>query len=719
MPANDKFARWIDLIAALLVRKLPATFDELAEDVPEYARKRAEIATAAGARRATLEESLKRTFERDKQELKTFGVPIESLPDEDGNPAGAYRLQRVGFYLPYLCVALPNEPAPAVQKVDRFGYRALTTMRFGPDELTAVVESAALVRSLGDPLLAGDAADALRKLAVDLPVDAVSSTVEGASAGRTPHVLLPRTRPSSAAFESLTDSLHRRKCVTFQYHTLSSDRRAERTVEPFGLFFLSGHWYLVGRDTALDEIRNFRLSRIDDVEVNTAKALSADFTVPASFRLREHAASRQAWELGDDDVRAITVDVVGDSVDALAARELGSAVESFPTRRQFQVRRVDAFIRWALSLGGDMRILEPDDVQQRFLADARATQALYERPAPAYRVDEIRRPLPPVIDATTVHWQPKGAAAQLQRILHVVPQLADGEDHLISDIASAAGSDEKTVLRDLESLVNRYDMPGGFNDGVRLFIESDRVSAMSNHLLRPMRLTAHELCALELGLAMLRQQRPPSEYAVLERAREQLRRIIVQMPDERVQEPTMHASIGTPKNFSVLAVIRDALASRHQVHISYRKSGSTTPEERDIHPYSIVASNGLLYIVAHCAREEGVRKFRLDRVQSATATDIVFERPADFDVDEMFASGRVFPGETAESLIIRYSPKISRWIAEREGVALSADGTLVMSYPLADSAWAVRFVLQYAADAEVLAPESVREILRRRLSVIA
>lgn len=715
MPSPEKFARWIDLIAALLIRNHPATFDELADEVPEYFKKREEIASAEESRRRTLEESLKRTFERDKQELKTFGVPIESLLDEDGNPGGAYRLKRASFYLPYLCVALPNERAPEVQKVDRYGYQALTTMRFDPDQLTAIVESAGLVRSLGDPLIASDAVSALRKLAVDLPIDAASSSVEGARAA---HVMLPRTQPSSATFESLSDALHRRKQVAFEYHTLSSDRHATRTVEPYGLFFLSGHWYLVGRDTELEEIRNFRLSRIANVAVNTGRSLSPDFAVPPTFRLREHATSRQAWELGDDDIRVITVEIVGDSVDALAARGLGSAVDDFPLRRQFTARRINAFIRWALSLGGDMRILEPTDVREQFLREASATRALYERAAPAFSENEIQRPLPPTPAANSIEWQPKGAAAQLRRILHVVPQLADGEDHLISEVAEAVGSDTTTVLRDLESLVNRYDVPGGFNDGVRLYIESDRVSAVSNHLLRPMRLTAHELCALELGLVMLRQQRPPSEHGVLERTREQLRRIIVQMPGERLHEAAIHASIGAPRNFEVLKVIRDGITSQHEVHIGYRKSGSHGVEQRDIQPYAILATNGLLYIVAHCAREEGVRKFRLDRVQSAAPTTVAFERPPDFEMESMFANGRVFQGEAAESLVIRYSAKISRWIAEREGVALSADGTLVMSYPLADSAWAVRFVLQYAADAEVLAPESVRGLLRERLGAM-
>src|SRR5688572_3658955 len=87
---NAKLQRWMDLIAALLARSLPATFQDLAHAVPEYAAKIVAYEKEPDSdRRQTLEASLKRTFERDKDELRAFGVPIESLVDEDGNAGGA------------------------------------------------------------------------------------------------------------------------------------------------------------------------------------------------------------------------------------------------------------------------------------------------------------------------------------------------------------------------------------------------------------------------------------------------------------------------------------------------------------------------------------------------------------------------------------------------------------------------------------------------------
>ena len=92
--STPKIQRWIDLLAALLGHRLPATFSELARDVPAYLADGSVSADSPSA-------SLKRMFERDKLELREQGVPIESI-GEDGSEESAYQLRTKDFYLPYL-----------------------------------------------------------------------------------------------------------------------------------------------------------------------------------------------------------------------------------------------------------------------------------------------------------------------------------------------------------------------------------------------------------------------------------------------------------------------------------------------------------------------------------------------------------------------------------------------------------------------------------------
>src|SRR5687768_11880089 len=95
MPGREpKLQRWTDLIAALLRRNYPASFDEIARVVPAYQDP------------TKKKEDVSRMFVRDKDELRAFGISIDTIPfqDDDGDASG-YRLERKGFYLPYLSLA--------------------------------------------------------------------------------------------------------------------------------------------------------------------------------------------------------------------------------------------------------------------------------------------------------------------------------------------------------------------------------------------------------------------------------------------------------------------------------------------------------------------------------------------------------------------------------------------------------------------------------------
>ena len=64
-----------------------------------------------------------------------------------------------------------------------------------------------------------------------------------------------------------------------------------------------------------------------------------------------------------------------------ALRNHGRAVEGAPGRRQFQVRRLDAFVRWLLPLGDAARVVSPAAVRDEYDRQVAATLALYPEPA--------------------------------------------------------------------------------------------------------------------------------------------------------------------------------------------------------------------------------------------------------------------------------------------------------------------------------------------------
>lgn len=357
--ASPKLQRWIDLLAALLGRRLPATFAELACDVPAYL---ADGSVANG----DPSDTLKRMFERDKLELRELGVPIETV-GEEGSDESSYRLRGRDFYLPYLGIVTARG-IEVPSKLDQFGYHTLATLAFEPDELQAIVDGARLVAQAGDPALADEARRAVRKLAFDLPVGATDGPAT---------IAPPASRAEPRALAALGDALFRRKRVTFQYHSMDAGESTPRNVEPYGLFFIGGHWYLVGRDTAKDARRNYRVSRVRGVRANTARTGTTDYEIPPDFSLREHARSRHAWEIGDGEAFEATVAFSGDSGAVRAAAALGHPDETSPSLRRFDVRRADSFARWLLAFAGEAQPIAPESLVAEYEALVERTRAIY------------------------------------------------------------------------------------------------------------------------------------------------------------------------------------------------------------------------------------------------------------------------------------------------------------------------------------------------------
>lgn len=349
-----KLQRWIDLTAALLRRNGAATLEELVREVPAY-------------QKPTNKAALRRMFERDKVDLRAFGIPIVTEVDGSGEVSG-YRLRREHFYLPYLSLVEGSRRRPAARaRPAAYGYKALPELAFEAEELEALVEAARAVERMGDANLAELARSAIRKLAFDLPVDAA---VRGAAMPL--HAPTPELGPVLAA---LDDGLSTRKRVTITYHSMASNVTAERVVEPFGLFFQGSTWYLAARDG--ETIKNFRVSRISTVRVNSQQPGTPDFAIPTDFRLEEHARSRHAWELGD----AAAIDVVVEfrAVDGstAAARRLGEPVKGAPSQRRFRVRRSDAFARWLLSFAGEAVPVAPPELVAEYRKLAGLTLGRY------------------------------------------------------------------------------------------------------------------------------------------------------------------------------------------------------------------------------------------------------------------------------------------------------------------------------------------------------
>lgn len=318
------------------------------------------------------------------------------------------------------------------------------------------------------------------------------------------------------------------------------------------------------------------------------------------------------------------------------------------------------------------------------------------------------------------------AQDQLDRLLLTLPQLDEDTELPLAELAERVGTDERTLLMDLEALDSQDRDVAGFVESVELYLGPTGVGARTSFFKRPMRLSRAELAALDLGLGMLLLERPLEERASVVSARSKLRALSV-VPNNSAASGNNDVSTDALLQTVAVEAVSDRLLShfgtlwhardeKRAVAMTYRRANAEVAEPRVVHPWAVVRAHQHVYVIGWCTSVTAMRVFRLDRIDAVTLDDTTFEVPLDFDVQRVIRDNRMFAGEGPDDvLIVRYSPVVARWIAEREQVPLDADGSVTVTWPLADDEWAVRHVLQYGAEAMVISPPRIRQALVERL----
>jgi proteasome accessory factor C len=269
---------------------------------------------------------------------------------------------------------------------------------------------------------------------------------------------------------------------------------------------------------------------------------------------------------------------------------------------------------------------------------------------------------------------------------------------------------EDTIIADLREVEERDSYHAiGAADDFRITIEPTTVRIWSAHdIRRPTRLSHREATALWIGLEVARMAGDEGADQ-----REALRsRLLRHLA--RHDGPEMRRTFAAPSLTEDPAGVRQALtlaaADRRPCRVVYLKTGSSAVEERRIHPYAIVHAEGIWYVLAHCARSNGVRTFRADRILTVLVEDGVFEVPEGFDPRHHLdvSGGRALSLASLPEAVVRYSPAVARWIAESEPGEWQADGSYLVRRRVADPGWLASHVLEQAGEAEVIDPPELR-----------
>lgn len=311
--------RLVNLVVALMATEQGLTKDTILTSVAGYREQ-----GGAGASKDALE----KMFERDKENLRGLGIPVETI----GDYADPDDLRDARYRIPSAEYALPAD------------------IEFTSAEI-AVLNLAGGVWS--ESSMSADARSGLRKIrALGIDVDA---PIIGYS---------PRINLREPSFAPLQRAIEQGRVVEFDYLKAGEDAPTARRIQPLALLEYEARWHVYGIDLAHEQPRTFLLARIP----TAVRITRTSFDVA----LREGAGERALTGLTDLAARQLALLEVDPGTEA--ALRLSRRAQ--PAEQGIHVAYVDVhiFADELASYGPEVRVVEPATLRDEVIA--RLTRAL-------------------------------------------------------------------------------------------------------------------------------------------------------------------------------------------------------------------------------------------------------------------------------------------------------------------------------------------------------
>ena len=255
------------------------------------------------------------------------------------------------------------------------GYK-LPPLVFTAEEATVLYMGANLVRDVWGQTYDDAATAVTAKLDNVLPDDLraeVSQLQQYLAVGR----LAARDyQPWESTIHTLRQCILDRLCVRLVYQGLARQKKVERVVEPYGLAFKWGQWYLAGFCQLRKDMRTFRVDRIQQVH-----PLKEQFTMPNDFDARDYLQRAMQFETPHQIV--VHLDArVAQSVREWDSNwlEITDNGDDGSITVRFGTTNLDWAVGWVLSYGSTAKALEPPELVERVKKAAEGTLQRYNGP---------------------------------------------------------------------------------------------------------------------------------------------------------------------------------------------------------------------------------------------------------------------------------------------------------------------------------------------------
>ena len=297
--------------------------------------------------------------------------------------------------------------------------------------------------------------------------------------------------------------------------------------------------------------------------------------------------------------------------------------------------------------------------------------------------------------------------ARLSRLLALVPYFEAHPGVEASQAAEDFGITEKQLRKDLDLLWVCGLPGGGPGDLIDLSFEGSTISVVFNAGIdRPLKLTAAEALALVVALRTLSETPGIADTDAIQRALAKVEAAAGGQVDGATVEVALDPTA------KLLPALNRAIDESRALALRYYTATRDETTERTVDPLRVFEVDGRSYLEAWCRSAEGMRIFRVDRIENVDVLDEPAAPPDDIELRDL-NEGVYQPASEHLLAVLRVTGSYA-WVADyypTESVVEAEDG-LEVSLRVAEPAWVRAMALGSQGEVRVVSPQWLAESVR-------
>ncbi len=281
----------------------------------------------------------------------------------------------------------------------------------------------------------------------------------------------------------------------------------------------------------------------------------------------------------------------------------------------------------------------------------------------------------------------------------------------------------KTAQRDIEFMRDRLNSPLFYDPGRKgYFYEDDTFSLPLIYL------SSEELSSLLIARKFLQDI---SERHIGDELSSVIQKITAILKKHMAEENLIDDALSfqliqySTAPEEIFKGVLEGCLQRKSLYFQYYSPAYEDATVRTVDPYHLLNYMGTWHLIAYCHTKKNLRNFVVGRMRNLKVLDTIFSMPRDFHIKEYLQSAfGIYKGKSINQVTLRFSPMKSKWIAgqmwhKNQKVKYLQDGSLELTFPVANFAEISMEILKHGSGVEVIKPKALRDIIKEEAKEIA